>query len=73
MKKYIVAFLFFVNTYSYSEVVNKVEVVGNERVSKATIIVYGDISLKSDYKSQDLNNILKKLYGTNFFDDIIGV
>ena len=70
MKKYIVAFLFFVNTYSYSEVVNKVEVVGNERVSKETIMVYGDISLKSDYTSEDLNNILKKLYGTNFFDDI---
>ena len=33
-------------------------------------MVYGDISLKSDYTSEDLNNILKKLYGTNFFDDI---
>ena len=70
MKKYIVAFLFFVNTYSYSEIVNKIEVAGNERVSKETIMVYGDISLKSDYTSEDLNNILKKLYGTNFFDDI---
>ena len=26
--------------------------------------------LKSDYKNEDLNVILKKLYGTNFFDDI---
>ncbi len=70
MKKYIIAFLFFINTYSHSEIVNKVEVAGNDRVSKETIIVYGDIALKSDYKNEDLNVILKKLYGTNFFDDI---
>ena len=70
MKKYIIAFLFFINTYSYSEIVNKVEITGNDRVSKETVMVYGDISLKSDYKSEDLNLILKKLYGTNFFDDI---
>ena len=48
MKKYIIAFLFFFNTYSYSEIVNRVEVIGNDRVSKETIMVYGDISLKSD-------------------------
>ncbi len=70
MKKYIIAFLLFFNTYSYSEIVNKIEVVGNERVSKETIIVYGDISLKADYNDEDLSKILKKLYGTNFFDDI---
>ena len=70
MKKYIIAFLFFINTHSYSEIINKVEIVGNDRVSKETIMVYGDISLKSDYKSEDLNEILKKLYETNFFNDI---
>ena len=70
MKKYIIAFLFFINTHSYSEIINKVEIVGNDRVSKETIMVYGDISLKSDYKIEDLNEILKKLYETNFFNDI---
>ncbi len=70
MKKYIIIFLLFFNTYSYSEIINKIQVEGNDRVSKETIMVYGDISLKSDYKSEDLSEILKKLYGTNFFDDI---
>ncbi len=70
MKKYIIIFLLFFNTYSYSEIINKIQVEGNDRVSKETIMVYGDISLKSDYKNEDLSEILKKLYGTNFFDDI---
>ena len=70
MKKYIIAFLFFINTYAYSEIVSKVEVEGNSRVSKETILVYGDISLNSDYETSDLNRILKNLYSTNFFDDI---
>ena len=39
--------------------VNKVEIEGNKRVSKETIIVYGDISTPSDYKSEDVNKILK--------------
>ena len=70
MKKYIAIFLLFFNSYSYSEIVNKIEVTGNERVSKETIAVYGDISLPADYNNQDLNKILKDLYSTNFFDDI---
>ena len=70
MKKYIIAFLLFINTYAYSEIVSKVEVEGNSRVSKETILVYGDISLNSDYETSDLNRILKNLYSTNFFDDI---
>ena len=70
MKKYIAIFLLFFYTYSYSEIVKKIEVTGNERVSKETIAVYGDISLPADYQKQDLNRILKDLYSTNFFDDI---
>ena len=70
MKKYIVIFLLFLNTYSYSAMVNKVEVQGNNRVSKETIIVYGNISIPSDYENEDVNKILKNLYSTDFFDDI---
>ncbi len=70
MKKYIVIFLLFFSTNSFSEIVNKVNVQGNERISKETILVYGEISVPSNYEKKDLNKIIKNLYSTNFFDDI---
>ena len=70
MKKYIIIFLLFFSTSSFSEIVNKVTVQGNDRISKETILVYGEISVPSNYEKNDLNRILKNLYSTNFFDDI---
>ena len=66
------AFLFFIifNTNSNSEVVKKMEIKGNERVSEETIAVFGDISVGKDYGIEDVNNIIKKLYSTSFFSDI---
>ena len=66
------AFLFFIlfNTNSNSEVVKKMEIKGNERISEETIAVFGDISVGKDYAIEDVNNIIKKLYSTSFFSDI---
>ena len=49
-------FLFFAfsNTASYSEVVNKIKVTGNERISKETIVVFGDITIGQNYDSEDI-------------------
>ena len=72
-KKIFVLTFFFItllNGYSYSEVVNKVEVKGNERISSETIKVFGDIILGKDYEANDVNNLIKKLYETNFFSNI---
>ena len=65
-------FLFFIlfNTNSISEVVKKMEVKGNERISEETIAVFGDISVGKDYGIEDVNNLIKKLYSTSFFSDI---
>ncbi len=70
MRKYIVIFLLLFATSSFAEVVNKVTIEGNNRISKQTIIVYGEISVPSNYEKKDLNRIIKNLYSTNFFDDI---
>ena len=66
------AFLFFIlfNTNSNSEVVKKMEIKGNERISEETIAVFGDISVGKDYGIEDVNIIIKKLYSTSFFSDI---
>ena len=53
-----------------AEVVNDIIVKNNDRISINTIKTYGDIKIGVDYSSDDLNNILKNLYETNFFKDI---
>ena len=50
--------------------INKVEIQGNERITKETIIIYGDIVIGSDYETSDLNLLIKKLYETTFFSNI---
>ena len=55
---------------SYSEVVNKVYVEGNKRISSETIIIFGDINIGKNYESSDINSLIKKLYETNFFTNI---
>ena len=76
MRRYIkiftfVLFLFILfNGNSYSDVVKKVEVKGNNRISIETIMVFGDISVGKDYNIADVNSLIKKLYSTLFFSDI---
>ena len=60
----------FLISYSKAEIVKKIEINGNERVSDATIKIYGDIQLNKDYSEKDLNKILNNLYSTNFFENI---
>ncbi len=66
----IFAYFIFFNVNSYSEIVNKVEVKGNTRISPETIMVFGDISIGKDYLAADVNSLIKKLYDSNFFSDI---
>ena len=66
----VVLFLTLLNTNSYSDVINKIEVKGNERISTETIIVFGDIALGKNYEISDVNSLIKKLYETTFFSNI---
>ena len=51
-----------------SEIIDEINVEGNQRISKDTIIMFADVSIKDELSEKDLNEILKKLYNTNFFD-----
>ncbi len=53
-----------------AEVVNNIVINGNDRVSKDTIILLGDIKKDIDYNDAILNSILSELYKSNFFSDI---
>ena len=61
--------LFFSNILSASDISN-VKINGNERITKETIILFGQIDLSNDIGNNELNSILKNLYETNFFEDI---
>ena len=67
----IYTFLFFLIFTSLSaEIVNKVEITGNQRVSNETIKMFADISIGDDFDSNDFNETLKNLYDSNFFNSI---
>ena len=53
-----------------AEVLKKYEVLGNDRVSKQTIINFTESNLEQNLSNNDLNQILKKLYNTTFFEDV---
>jgi len=72
IKKFLVSSLFFIIAQSIvsAEIINKLKVQGNERISDETIIVFGDIVIGSNYESADVNLLIKKLYESNFFSNI---
>ena len=62
--------LLFLTSLSNAEIINDIIVKKNNRISKETIITYGDIKLGENYTNEQLNIVLKNLYETDFFKDI---
>ena len=63
-------FLFLLISYVQAAKIKNIEVVGNERISQETIILFGEIDKNEDFDANKLNFILKNLYKTNFFKDV---
>ena len=53
-----------------AEVANNLIIKGNKRVSDETVKIYGEISIGKNYSDNDLDDILKNLYSTNFFENV---
>ena len=70
MKKLVLVLYLVIYSFANAEIVKKLEVEGNKRISEETIKVYGEIEINKDYDSVGLDNILKNLYSTNFFEDV---
>ncbi len=69
-KIFFALFIVLFTTSSNSEVINKIIIEGNKRVSDETIKVYGDIQIKKDISENDVNKIISNLYSTNFFEEV---
>ena len=61
--------LFLINPLS-AEIIKKIDISGNDRLSDETVKVYGDISINQNVDNFKINQIIKNLYSTNFFEDI---
>ena len=72
MKKILLALLFlnFMLFSAKSEIINDIKLENNIRVSKESILAFGNIKLGKDYTESEINQILGDLYNTNFFSDI---
>ena len=55
-------------TFVFSEIINNINVIGNNRVSDETIINFSEIKKGNDVSDKTLNESLKNLYKTNFFE-----
>ena len=71
MKKLLIVFYFLLfSITSNATVINKVLINNNDRISDETIITYGQIKIGKNYNDNEINKILKNLYGTDFFKEI---
>ena len=77
MYKKIFKYLFFISIFFsintqlvYSEIIKKIEISGNDRISNETIKLFSDVDINDSLDKNNLNDILKSLYETNFFKEI---
>ncbi len=72
IKTLFISFVFL--TYFLSEAqsatINQIIINGNDRISEETIIMFSDVKKKQNISDLNLNNILKELYKTNFFENV---
>ncbi len=66
----VLTLIVFTLNQSLSEIVSKIVVTGNERISEKTIKLFSEVSLNDNLNENNLNDILKNLYKTNFFKDV---
>ena len=68
--KQIILVLILFQSYSYAEEIKKFNIIGNNRVSSETIILFTDLKLNQNINDDTLNDVIKKLYQTSFFENI---
>jgi outer membrane protein insertion porin family len=61
---------FFTLSFSNSEVIEKIKIEGNKRISDEIILMFSQINVGKDIKSSAVNEIIKDLYETNFFNNV---
>ena len=61
---------FFSMSVALSTIIEKIEIDGNFRVNNETIKMFSGVKIGDDLSKNELNDALKRLYETNFFEDV---
>ena len=64
----LIKILFFSN--AYSEILKKIKVEGNKRISDETVVMFSSLKLGDEINSSKLNDALKDLYYTDYFKNV---
>tara|TARA_B100000029_G_scaffold25277_1_gene24925 strand:+ start:6926 stop:9190 length:2265 start_codon:yes stop_codon:yes gene_type:complete len=73
IKKILILFflLFNINyTFSFADTINEIKITGNKRITNETIILFSGVNINQNIDENELNEITKRLYNTNFFKDL---
>tara|TARA_B100000989_G_scaffold39394_1_gene24977 strand:- start:1321 stop:3564 length:2244 start_codon:yes stop_codon:yes gene_type:complete len=62
--------VFFLISSANADILKKIEINGNKRISDETIKVFSDLEINQDLSKSDLDKVIKSLYNTNFFSNI---
>jgi len=65
-----ILFNIFFLSFSFGEIVKEIKVNGNERITDEIISMFSGIELGQDVKNSEINNVIKNLYETNFFNNV---
>ena len=57
-------------SFSFSEIIKKIQITGNSRISSETVLMFSQVSEGQNFNNSMLNEILKNLYDSNFFSDV---
>ena len=62
--------LLFFSCNALSKTLNKIEIIGNDRISDEVIKLFTKTKINEEINNNKLNIILKNLYETDFFTDV---
>lgn len=62
--------VFFFPSFVFAQIIDSIVISGNKRISDNTIKVYSKLDQYESFNENNLNQILKDLYKTDFFKDI---
>ncbi len=62
--------IFFSITSVNAEIIKKIEISGNKRISDQSIIIFSELKIDQEVSKSNLDTAIKNLYKTNFFSNI---
>ena len=71
MLKILSLIFLLISSSALSDTLEKIEISGNKRIPENTIIMFSNVSIGDKTENIDANSILKNLYDTNFFNDVV--